>query len=1077
MPIPGSEASTRVGSPRRSTPLNPLDCEPMPEIPGYEFVRVIGRGGMAVVYEARQVSLDRRVAIKLMDSELAKHEDFVARFEREATALAALSHPNVVGIHDRGEAEGHLFFVMEYVPGYSLREVMEEVGGRLDAGSAVHIMTQVAEGLRYVHERGTIHRDVKPENILLTEGGHAKISDFGLAGMIDRTAEARLTRENVVMGTVDYMAPEQRADTRGVDHRADLYSYGVMFYELLTGHLPQGAWKPASRVVPGLSPDLDQVLLGCLERHPEDRLPSAEAILDVLHAIDAVPWGPTASLSRSHTRSLSDPGQTVISTARARSLAGAPPAAPGPSLPSGSADLEGGSFDATASGDSLDEVLARLASRDQPTLLLDESLPDPGEEARHSAALSEALLEGSRGGRNAWVSGALASLLALALGGFLASRGSPPSDLDLPPVALTPAPLVATRPPPTPPSPPPLEEPPGNPPEVSEPEVVTPPAPRPPTGSLQPMGRPEGARVRLVYREEEGVVHQGALGDHFPELAPGRYLLEVEAAGFLPWSQEVEVWPDRHVLLPVELSSRQAELVLEGDPGGGTLSCRDCPEELRELGVLSGARELEIPPGTYHFQLALEGYLPHEEEVRLEAGEKRSVRIGLRARPAPPPRPPEKVPPPPTSPPPTPVVTRAQPPRPTSRPPSRTPVPVPSKPTPAPSRVPPRPVASLAPRPPTPPPAPTRPPGLALLTLRSVPSDAIVHLRGREVGRTPLVRLWEPEGRAELVLEARGYMPHRQVLQLSREKPTVLEVELELPWEGRVQALPALEGHRGAITSLVALKPRTRVASGSRDNQIRIWDVDRGESLARLEGHSGDVTALAYGHGYLFSAGKDRNEKLRIWSASGQLLKVVNVFEHVLLDLELSPDRKYLLVGSQDRSAMLYGISTGRIEARLRGHRGAVEAVAFLDRGASIATASRDRTLRIWETRSRRQARTEEGGGAALLDLEVSPGGKYLVAAGERGAIRLHSGEDGTFLRSWEVPERDLVCVDISPDGTLLAAGDSHGGVHLFEFPGGRPLRSIEVGAGRVGSLLFLRDEILLVGCEDGRIRVFRAGS
>ncbi|HSP81164.1 MAG TPA: serine/threonine-protein kinase, partial [Myxococcaceae bacterium] len=251
------------------------------ELPGLELVRVLGRGGMGEVWLARQRSLGRMVAVKVLPPRLAKDAEFVTRFEKEATALAALSHPNIIQIIDRGVAGEHYYFVMEYVEGRSLRDVMRE----LSPPEALRVALQVARALECAHDKEIIHRDLKPENILLDGRGHVKVADFGLAGFRRPDSGLQLTATAVAMGTLNYMAPEQRRDARSVDGRADLFSFGVVLYELFTGELPVGRFKPPSVKVPGLDARVDEVVERLLENEPESRYARASEVCRELEAL------------------------------------------------------------------------------------------------------------------------------------------------------------------------------------------------------------------------------------------------------------------------------------------------------------------------------------------------------------------------------------------------------------------------------------------------------------------------------------------------------------------------------------------------------------------------------------------------------------------------------------------------------------------------------------------------------------------------------------------------------------------------------------------------------------------------
>jgi serine/threonine-protein kinase len=263
---------------------------PRVELPGFELLRILGRGGMGEVWLARQQSLARTVAVKLLPPRLAKDPEFVTRFEKEATALAALSHPNIIQIIDRGVAGEHYYFVMEYVEGRSLRDVMGS--GRLPPQQGLRLLSQVAHAIESAHDKGIIHRDLKPENILVDGRGHVKVADFGLAGIRQPDSRLNLTATSVAMGTLNYMAPEQRRDAKNVDGRADLFSFGVMLYEVLTGELPVGRFRLPSERVPGLDPRVDEVVARLLENEPEARYASAREVctqLDALVGSSSVP--------------------------------------------------------------------------------------------------------------------------------------------------------------------------------------------------------------------------------------------------------------------------------------------------------------------------------------------------------------------------------------------------------------------------------------------------------------------------------------------------------------------------------------------------------------------------------------------------------------------------------------------------------------------------------------------------------------------------------------------------------------------------------------------------------------------
>jgi tRNA A-37 threonylcarbamoyl transferase component Bud32 len=255
------------------------------DFPQLEIIECIGRGGMGVVYKARQPGLDRIVALKVLAPKVKDDPAFAERFQREARALARLTHPNIVSLHDFGESNGRWYFLMEYVDGISVREALD--GSRLSPEEALAIVPAVCGALQYAHDRGIVHRDIKPENLLLDRDGHVKIVDFGLAKIVEPDQKDHaLTGTRDVLGTPQYMAPEQFERPPRADHRADIYALGVVFYEMLTGELPMGRFAPPSRKV-RVDVRLDEVVLRTLEREPERRYQQAGALKTDVESIAA----------------------------------------------------------------------------------------------------------------------------------------------------------------------------------------------------------------------------------------------------------------------------------------------------------------------------------------------------------------------------------------------------------------------------------------------------------------------------------------------------------------------------------------------------------------------------------------------------------------------------------------------------------------------------------------------------------------------------------------------------------------------------------------------------------------------
>jgi hypothetical protein len=255
--------------------------------PQLEVVGLLGAGGMGAVYKARQPALDRFVALKILPASNTAGQNFTERFNREARALARLSHPNIVAVHEFGQAGQLHYFLMEFVDGANLRQL--ERAGVLSPREALQIIPQICDALQYAHDEGVVHRDIKPENVLVDRKGRVKIADFGLAKIAGaQTGSTRLTLEGDVMGTPHYMAPEQVERPLAVDHRADIYALGVVFYEMLTGDLPLGKFAPPSCKVE-VDVRFDEVVLRALENDPARRYQNASEVKSEVQSIAATP--------------------------------------------------------------------------------------------------------------------------------------------------------------------------------------------------------------------------------------------------------------------------------------------------------------------------------------------------------------------------------------------------------------------------------------------------------------------------------------------------------------------------------------------------------------------------------------------------------------------------------------------------------------------------------------------------------------------------------------------------------------------------------------------------------------------
>ena len=284
----------------------PTQAEIAAAFPDLEILGLIGHGGMSAVFKARQPKLDRVVALKVLPKSLAATPGFAERFHREGRVLARLSHPSIVTVHDFGESGGFAYLVMEFVDGVNLRQAMR--AGRFTPEQALKIIPAICDALQFAHTQGVLHRDIKPENILLDTTGRVKIADFGIAKILDeKGGDMLLTQSGAKLGTAPYMAPEQIEQPSSVDHRADIYSLGVVFYEMLTGELPLGRFAAPSELS-GVGGNIDEIVFRALEKERTRRQQSVDEFKTQVEGAGVSKprrfWNPTESFEYKSKRLL-----------------------------------------------------------------------------------------------------------------------------------------------------------------------------------------------------------------------------------------------------------------------------------------------------------------------------------------------------------------------------------------------------------------------------------------------------------------------------------------------------------------------------------------------------------------------------------------------------------------------------------------------------------------------------------------------------------------------------------------------------------------------------------------------------
>ena len=265
------------------------------QLGAYQLIAPLGEGGMAVVYKAYQPSMERYVALKILPKHFAAEPDFVRRFKQEAKIIASLEHPNILPVHDYGEADGYTYIVMRYVEGKTLADLLQ--GRPLPLPQICEIVTKVASALNYAHSRGVVHRDVKPSNVLIDQQDNPLLSDFGVAKMI--LSSEKFTASGAFIGTPTYASPEQCLGSNNLDGRSDVYSLGVMLYEMATGRPPFNAETPMAVVLkhindplplprqlnPTLPESVERVILKALAKQPENRYQTAGEMAEALVTI------------------------------------------------------------------------------------------------------------------------------------------------------------------------------------------------------------------------------------------------------------------------------------------------------------------------------------------------------------------------------------------------------------------------------------------------------------------------------------------------------------------------------------------------------------------------------------------------------------------------------------------------------------------------------------------------------------------------------------------------------------------------------------------------------------------------
>jgi WD40 repeat protein/tRNA A-37 threonylcarbamoyl transferase component Bud32 len=960
-------------------------------VPGYEILGELGRGGMGVVYKARQVGLNRLVAIKMVLAGAHAGSEAIARFGREAEAVAAIQHPNIVQIYDIGEQDGMPYFSLEYVDGGNLGSLL--TGAPVPSRRAAAIVETLALAVQVAHDRGIVHRDLKPINVLMTRDGVPKIADFGLAKRLD--SDQGQTETGSILGSPSYMAPEQaEGQSKNVGPAADIYALGAILYELIAGRPPFRAETairtmqqviavepvPPARLQPGLDRDLETICLTCLQKDPAKRYRTAEAMAEDLRRYqvgEPILARPVSAPERVWRWCRRNPLQAALgasvllllvtvaigSTAAAVML-GIAREKTGRALEQARVEAIRANKNALAAAREQDRAeqkanalekelyrngiaLAEREWRDNHVVRALRLLADCPEALRqwewhYLNHLCHGDLRTIRGPRGSM------QCMAVAPGGDRAATGGLDGLIRI--WNLQTGEETATLS--------------GHTWSVTS-LAFSPSGDRLVSGSLDGTVRIWDIRNATPIRVLEGhqaPVHAVAWSESGDKIASaaGDDLREVD---------ELKVWDATTGRARRSFRSRSGMVTALAFGPDGTLA---------SAGTDGSVRIWEIDTGTQkHAVTGQDGPVnalafDSKGSTVFSAGENGTIRLW------------------------DPASGRER---------------------------------------------------AHLVGHAGAIRALVVGLGGKLVasaGVDGTVRLWEAD---ELGWHPRTYRGHAALLSgvgFARDARVLASCDedgfLKL-WNAQEDPEAAtLAGATGAISAVDFDRNGRFLAVGGADHKVRILEARTRRERFKLEGHSAPVLSVAFNPNGSLLASASADATIKLWDISdGSLVRTLTGHRNDVRALSWSPDGKRLASGSTDTTIILWDSESGRAVHTLRGHTREVTGLAFRDDGRRIASSSRDHTVNIWNCADGTLERTlEREGVGALLDVAYRPGGEQVAAAGKNGVIMLWDPQSGASQGTLEGHTASVWKLAYNP-----------GGERLFSAAGDRTVRLWEVAAGR----------------------------